>query len=154
VGVFQNHRRTEIADTARTLGLKAVQLHGDEDEAYIDALRAMLPEGVEIWKAVAVADALPALPANADRLLFDTKAFGQSGGTGQAFDWSLLATLDKRNLMLAGGLNPDNAARAAALGCRGLDFNSGVESAPGQKDPAKLDAAFAALRHYGRRNTQ
>lgn len=154
VGVFQNHRRTEIADTARTLGLKAVQLHGDEDEAYIDALRAMLPEGVEIWKAVAVADALPTLPANADRLLFDTKAFGQSGGTGQAFDWSLLATLDKRNLMLAGGLNPDNAARAAALGCRGLDFNSGVESAPGQKDPAKLDAAFAALRHYGRRNTQ
>lgn len=153
VGVFRNHRRTEIAELARSLGLKAVQLHGDEDEAYIDALRAMLPEGVEIWKAVAVADALPVPPANADRLLFDTQALGQSGGTGQAFDWSLLAALDKHNLMLAGGLSPDNAARAAALGCRGLDFNSGVESAPGQKDPAKLDAAFAALRHYGRRNT-
>ena len=49
-------------------------------------------------------------------------------------------------LMLAGGLNPDNALQAAEVGCLGLDFNSGVESAPGQKDPHKLAAAFSALR--------
>ena len=48
--------------------------------------------------------------------------------------------------MLAGGLNPDNALQAAQVGCLGLDFNSGVESTPGQKDAHKLAAAFAALR--------
>ncbi|OYD26035.1 bifunctional indole-3-glycerol-phosphate synthase TrpC/phosphoribosylanthranilate isomerase TrpF [Oceanimonas baumannii] len=150
VGVFQNHPMAEVVATAQELSLTAVQLHGDEDDTIIAALKAQLP-GVAIWKAVAVSDALPALPQQADRLLFDTKSGTQSGGTGQAFDWALLASIDKANAMLAGGLTPDNAATAAAQGCRGLDFNSGVESAPGQKDAAKLKAAFATLRHYGRR---
>ena len=60
--------------------------------------------------------------------------------------WDLLAKLDKAKLMLAGGLNPDNALQAARVGCLGLDFNSGVESAPGRKDAHKLAAAFGALR--------
>ena len=58
----------------------------------------------------------------------------------------MLAKLDKAKLMLAGGLNPDNALQAAQVGCLGLDFNSGVESAPGQKDAHKIAAAFGALR--------
>ena len=125
-----------------------MQLHGDEDAAYIEALRTLLPEGCEIWKAVGVTsgEPLPALDYPADRLLLDTKVGSQSGGTGQAFDWAMLAGLNKAKLMLAGGLNPDNALRAAEVGCLGLDFNSGVEAAPGQKDAQKLEAAFAALR--------
>ncbi|GAA3534527.1 bifunctional indole-3-glycerol-phosphate synthase TrpC/phosphoribosylanthranilate isomerase TrpF [Zobellella aerophila] len=153
VGVFQNHGVGEVATTARELGLSAVQLHGNEDDAYIGELKQQLP-GVAVWKAVPVADSLPALPQQADRLLFDTQVGSQSGGTGQAFDWSLLNDIDKTNAMLAGGLTPANAAQAASLGCIGLDLNSGVESAPGQKDPAKLNAAFASLRHYGRRITK
>ncbi|HHQ4487935.1 TPA: bifunctional indole-3-glycerol-phosphate synthase TrpC/phosphoribosylanthranilate isomerase TrpF [Aeromonas hydrophila] len=152
VGVFRNAQPATIAKTVEALGLAAVQLHGDEDAAYIEGLRALLPAGCQIWKAVGVSlgkesgEPLPALDYPADRLLLDTKVGSQSGGTGQAFDWALLAHLDKAKLMLAGGLNPDNALQAAQVGCLGLDFNSGVESAPGQKDTHKLAAAFAALR--------
>lgn len=152
VGVFRNAQPATIAKTVKALGLTAVQLHGDEDAAYIETLRPLLPAGCQIWKAVGVSlgkesgEPLPALDYPADRLLLDTKVGSQSGGTGQAFDWALLAHLDKAKLMLAGGLNPDNALQAAQVGCLGLDFNSGVESAPGQKDAHKLAAAFAVLR--------
>ncbi len=149
VGVFRNAQPATIVKTVEALGLAAVQLHGDEDAAYIETLRPLLPAGCQIWKAVGVTsgEPLPALDYPADRLLLDTKVGSQSGGTGQAFDWTLLANLDKAKLMLAGGLNPDNALQAAQVGCLGLDFNSGVESAPGQKDAHKLAAAFAALRN-------
>ncbi|UBO75283.1 bifunctional indole-3-glycerol-phosphate synthase TrpC/phosphoribosylanthranilate isomerase TrpF [Aeromonas rivuli] len=155
VGVFRNAQPQTIAKTVEALGLVAVQLHGEEDAAYIEALRPLLPVHCEIWKAVGITldkasgEPLP-LDFPADRLLLDTvvkTAVGsQSGGTGQAFDWTVLDGLDKSRLMLAGGLNPDNALSAAQVGCLGLDFNSGVESAPGQKDASKLEAAFAALR--------
>lgn len=157
VGVFRNAQPATIAKTVDALGLAAVQLHGDEDTAYIEELRPLLPAGCQIWKAVGVSlgmesgEPLPDLDYPADRLLLDTvvkTAVGsQSGGTGQTFDWALLANLDKAKLMLAGGLNPDNALQAAQVGCLGLDFNSGVESAPGQKDAHKIAAAFGALRN-------
>lgn len=148
VGVFRNAMPATIVQTVEALGLAAVQLHGDEDAAYIDNLRPLLPATCQVWKAVGIksGEPLPALDYPADRLLLDTKVGSQSGGTGQAFDWAMLANLDKAKLMLAGGLNPDNALQAAEVGCLGLDFNSGVESAPGQKDPHKLAAAFSALR--------
>lgn len=148
VGVFRNAQPATIAKTVEALGLAAVQLHGDEDAAYIESLRPLLPPSCQIWKAVGITsgEPLPALDYPVDRLLLDTKVGSQSGGTGQAFDWALLAGLDKSRLMLAGGLNPDNALQAAQVGCLGLDFNSGVETAPGQKDPQKLAAAFGALR--------
>lgn len=148
VGVFRNAQPATIVQTVETLGLAAVQLHGDEDAAYIEGLRPLLPASCQVWKAVGIisGEPLPTLDYPADRLLLDTKVGSQSGGTGQAFNWAMLATLDKSKLMLAGGLNPDNALQAAEVGCLGLDFNSGVESAPGQKDPHKLAAAFSALR--------
>jgi indole-3-glycerol phosphate synthase/phosphoribosylanthranilate isomerase len=148
VGVFRGAQPQTIAKTVHALGLAAVQLHGDEDGAYIEALRPLLPDHCEIWKAVGVTsgEPLPSLDYPADRLLLDTKVGNQSGGTGQAFDWAMLAGLNKARLMLAGGLNPDNALAAAKVGCLGLDFNSGVESAPGQKDAQKLGATFAALK--------
>lgn len=148
VGVFRNAQPQTIAKTVEALGLAAVQLHGEEDAAYIEALRPLLPADCQIWKALGVTgdEPLPSLDYPADRLLLDTKVGSQSGGTGQTFDWTLLAGIDKSRLMLAGGLTPDNALQAARVGCLGLDFNSGVESAPGRKDASKLEAAFAALR--------
>ncbi|MFA0301698.1 bifunctional indole-3-glycerol phosphate synthase/phosphoribosylanthranilate isomerase, partial [Vibrio sp. 10N.222.46.B3] len=86
------------------------------------------------------------LKSNVTRHLLDTKVGSQTGGTGQAFDWSLIN--NQSAIMLAGGLNPDNANQAAKLGCLGLDLNSGVESAPGKKDADKLQRAFAAIRNY------
>lgn len=147
VGVFQNHLAEQVASIANELGLKAVQLHGDEDQAYVNNLRAQLNSDIEIWKAYGVTDSLPSkLEENVDRHLLDTKVGSQSGGTGKTFDWSLLS--DKQQTMLAGGLSPENAKQAAQLGCIGLDFNSGVETAPGQKDLNKLQQAFAAVRDY------
>ncbi|EMM0378811.1 bifunctional indole-3-glycerol-phosphate synthase TrpC/phosphoribosylanthranilate isomerase TrpF [Pluralibacter gergoviae] len=145
VGVFRDAPLAEVAAKAEALGLAAVQLHGDEDQTYIDALRAALPENVQIWKALSVKASLPARDLNhVDRYLLDN---GQ-GGSGQPFDWSLLAGQDLSNIMLAGGLGPDNCVAAAKSGCAGLDFNSGVESQPGIKDAGKLASVFQTLRAY------
>ncbi|HEY7811206.1 MAG TPA: bifunctional indole-3-glycerol-phosphate synthase TrpC/phosphoribosylanthranilate isomerase TrpF [Allosphingosinicella sp.] len=147
VGVFRNEKPMVVADTARAPGLAAVQLHGEEDAAYIRALRPLLPEGTEIWGVAAVGADLPAPRLGADRTLFDTKAGNSSGGTGQVFDWSRIAGRDDlASGILAGGLNPANAAQAASLGAYALDVCSGVEASPGTKDPAKLRAFFEALR--------
>lgn len=147
VGVFRNENKEMIQSLVETLQLSAVQLHGDETESYIKKLRSLIP-GCQIWKAVAVSDALPDLNFTADRLLLDSKVGDQSGGTGQSFDWSLLADLPKEKLMLAGGINPENISEALKVGALGLDLNSGVESAPGIKDADKIQRAFAALRAY------
>ena len=147
VAVFRNEKMLAVADGARALGLDAVQLHGAEDAAYIKGLRTLLPEGVEIWAAGAVGESVPEPRPGADRTLFDTSIGGRSGGTGIAFDWERVrgrAELDKA--LLAGGLGPGNAAAAARVGAYGLDVCSGVEAAPGRKDPARLGAFFAALR--------
>lgn len=147
VGVFQNHTIEQVADTALELGLTAVQLHGDEDQNYVDSLKEKLGNQVNIWKAYGVVDAIPELlDANIDRHLLDAKVGNQSGGTGHSFDWSLLT--EKADIMLAGGLNPENANQASKLGCLGLDLNSGVEEAPGKKDATKLQQAFTEIRKY------
>ncbi|MGL5969124.1 MAG: bifunctional indole-3-glycerol-phosphate synthase TrpC/phosphoribosylanthranilate isomerase TrpF [Kluyvera sp.] len=145
VGVFRNAPVAEIVERVTGLHLCAVQLHGDEDQAYIDELRAALPDDVQIWKALSVADTLPARNLNhVDKYVFDN---GQ-GGTGQRFDWSLLQGQDLSNVILAGGLSADNCVTAAKSGCAGLDFNSGVELEPGIKDASKLASAFQTLRAY------
>lgn len=147
VGVFQNHPLQEVVDIAQQLSLAAVQLHGDEDQAYVDQLRMQLANEIEIWKAYGVSDSKPkTLQRHIDRHLFDSQVGAQSGGTGQAFNWQLLDEVN--NVMLAGGISPDNAQQAASLGCLGLDLNSGVESQPGKKDQQKLNLAFSAIRHY------
>lgn len=147
VGVFQNHDSGFVAETASSLGLCAVQLHGDEDQDYIKHLRVQLDDKVEIWKAYGVSDCAPTLIDKfVDRHLFDAQVGNQRGGTGHTFDWSLIA--EPCQVMLAGGLGPDNAKQAVQLGCLGLDLNSGVESAPGKKDLVKLQQAFAAIRDY------
>jgi indole-3-glycerol phosphate synthase/phosphoribosylanthranilate isomerase len=147
VGVFQNHAIDFIIERVTQLGLKAVQLHGDENQTFVDELQAQLPSGVEIWKAYGVTQALPELlERHIDRHLLDTKVGSQTGGTGLVFDWSLISEPSK--VMLAGGINPFNAQKAAQQGCLGLDLNSGVESSPGKKDSDKLQQAFAAIRDY------
>ncbi|ABM00338.1 bifunctional indole-3-glycerol-phosphate synthase TrpC/phosphoribosylanthranilate isomerase TrpF [Shewanella amazonensis] len=152
VGVFVDEAAAKVVSLAKTLGLAAVQLHGKEDEAYIDDLRSQLsqelPEGCEIWKAVAVeAGKASAIPHGADRIVYDSKNSAGFGGTGVCFDWQLNLA-DKHRAMLAGGLNANNAATAANQGFLGLDFNSGLEEAPGIKSAALIEQAFASLRNY------
>lgn len=141
VGVFQNHDVDFVASTANTLNLSAVQLHGAEDQNYVDALRSELNDDIKIWKAHGVSDALPDLHSiKVDRHLLDSQVGSQSGGTGQTFDWALINQAS--DVMLAGGLSPDNVKQASQLGCIGLDLNSGVETAPGKKDANKAKSSF------------
>lgn len=145
VGVFSDAPAAQVADYASQLGLFAVQLHGNEDQAYVNQLRPLLPASCQIWKALSVTDQLPSRDwQQVDRYLFDQGR----GGTGKSFDWALLAGQSLDNVMLAGGLNSENCAQAATLGCIGLDFNSGVESQPGIKDHQQLAQVFQTLRNY------
>ena len=147
VGVFRDETIARVADATAALQLHAVQLHGREDQDYIDTLRPLLPQGCEIWAAGPVEEEVRPVPPGADRTLFDTSINGRSGGTGRTFDWRRLeGRPDLVNGLLAGGLRPENARAASRVGAWGLDVSSGVESAPGRKDPAKIGAFFQALR--------
>ncbi|WP_299002265.1 bifunctional indole-3-glycerol-phosphate synthase TrpC/phosphoribosylanthranilate isomerase TrpF [uncultured Shewanella sp.] len=154
VGVFVNEAATTIANMAQALKLFAVQLHGNESDDDIIALKTTLTAlglNTQIWKAVPVSTSHDTLsipiPIHVDRLLFDSHIQGQFGATGQTFDWQK-AALHKEEAMLAGGLTPSNAKQAAEQGFYGLDFNSGVEQSPGIKDPIKIANVFKALRQY------
>jgi indole-3-glycerol phosphate synthase/phosphoribosylanthranilate isomerase len=147
VGVFRDDPPARVVEAVQWLGLRAVQLHGAEDMAYLRTLRAQLESRIEIWGARAVGTAVPPPRPGIVRSMFDSAVDGRSGGSGRSFDWSLLG--GRRELgtaILAGGLDPDNAAAAARVGAWALDVNSGIERAPGRKDPAKMRAFFDALR--------
>lgn len=149
VGVFRigtdvDDDNARIAALAASLSLVAVQLHGDASTHAIDALRALLPTGCEIWKALHAPERIPDIDATgADRLVLD----GPRGGSGVGFRWRVLDECAQRErIIVAGGIGPDNARAAQALGAYAIDLNSGVESAPGIKDATKLRRVFAALR--------
>ncbi len=145
VGVFRNNTVSDIVTYADALNLQAVQLHGDEDQTFVAALRAELPDSVKIWKAFSIKESLPARDwPHIDRYVLDNG----NGGSGKRFDWSLLQGESLDNVLLAGGLGADNCVEAAQLGCAGLDFNSGVESAPGIKDASKIASVFHTLKAY------
>ncbi|HEY4437965.1 MAG TPA: bifunctional indole-3-glycerol-phosphate synthase TrpC/phosphoribosylanthranilate isomerase TrpF [Lelliottia sp.] len=145
VGVFRDAPVADVTALAESLSLTAVQLHGQEDQTYINELRQALAPQVQIWKAQSVSDSLPARDLqHVDKYVLDN---GQ-GGSGERFDWSLLNGEKLDNVLLAGGLSPDNCVEAAKAGCAGLDFNSGVESQPGIKDASKLASVFKTLRAY------
>jgi indole-3-glycerol phosphate synthase/phosphoribosylanthranilate isomerase len=150
VGVFVNAPIEQVVNYTKELSLVAVQLHGNEDQSYIDVLREQLPKQCQIWLAKGVKETLPALDeSGVDYFLLDCQVGEQSGGTGQAFSWQLLDGItDKSNIVLAGGINPNNVKQAANLQVAMLDLNSGVESAPGVKQQDKINQAFLQLREY------
>ena len=138
-----------IASIVDALSPDLIQVHGHESPARLAQIRARF--GRPVIKAAGISTrhdlaAAIAAGANADILLFDAKPPENAqipGGNGMPFDWSLLAGLDlAKPWMLSGGLDPGNVATAiAATGAPGVDVSSGVESAPGVKDAAKI-AAF------------
>ena len=145
VAVVANPTEPEIEELRRDLGIEWLQLHGEEVAARVARL---LPHA---FKAVAIEDAADARRAATfpgERLLVDTKVGSGSGGTGKVFDWQLVTELAQtRQLIVAGGLTPRNVAAAVrVLEPFGVDVASGVESAPGVKDPALLEAFVLAAR--------
>ncbi len=149
VGVFVNERVGRIVSLTRELGLDVVQLHGDEGADVIAELRRRLPADTRIWKAWRVGRSTPEIPRfDVDRILLDSFHASQRGGTGVPFDWSILSELDLSEMVIAGGLDPSNAAKADGLGAHALDVSSGVEESPGRKCPSRLTAFFAELRGH------
>lgn len=143
VGVFVNERAEAVASMLNDGIIFAAQLHGSEDEDYIGDLRRRT--GGILIQAFSVAspsDMERAAASPADYVLLDS-----GGGTGRTFDWRLIKGF-KRPYFLAGGLGADNLPAALAeLRPFAVDMSSGVETG-GVKDPAKIEAAVAAVRRY------
>lgn len=149
VGVFVNAGPEAIRRAVRLVGLSRVQLHGDETNEFARSL------GVPVYRAVAVAstaDVALAEESYGDRVLVDTKVPGVYGGSGKTFDWSLAVGLaERRKVVLAGGLGPHNVAEAVqTVRPFGVDTASGVESAPGIKDPELVRQFVSAVRSTGK----
>ena len=140
VGVFVNETLDNLVSIATETNLDAVQLHGDEDEAFIQSLKGRT--NVEIWKAVQIrsaADAEAWIDSSADMLLFDAYHKDERGGMGEVFDWSCLDEFE-RPFMLAGGIDSTNVARAIrTVRPYGIDISSGIET-DGVKDDEKIKA--------------
>ena len=140
VGVFVNETLDNLVTIAKGINLDVVQLHGDEDEAFIQSLKGRT--NVEIWKAVQIrsaADAEAWIDSSADMLLFDAYHKDERGGTGEVFDWSCLDEFE-RPFMLAGGIDSTNVARAIrTVRPYGIDISSGIET-DGVKDDEKITA--------------
>ena len=150
-GVFVNAPLEEIARISEELELTMLQLHGDEGPAF--CLEAARRSGAKVVKAVQVSgpgDLRDMERFHVDYHLLDARPKapekqGLRGGTGESFDWKLLAA--RRSsvpLILSGGLGPDNVAEAIAITHPyAVDTASGTEAAPGRKDPDKLRSFFA-----------
>ena len=144
----------QIAAVLKAARPDYLQLHGTETPARAAAVRARF--GVPLIKAVAIAEAadlssVPCFQQSCDMFLFDAKApeGARRGGHGSPFDWQLLRGRSfSRPWLLAGGLTPENVARAVATsGAPGVDVSSGVETAPGIKSPERIAAFVSAARH-------
>lgn len=143
-----------FADIVENLRPDLLQLHGKESPERVAAVKARF--GLPVMKVLAVEtpadlDAVAHYRGVADRLLFDARApkdATRPGGLGKSFDWTLLRGIEPGvPWMLSGGLTPENVAEALRVtGAPGVDVSSGVERAPGEKDPEKIRAFIRAAR--------
>lgn len=161
VGVFVDGEEGALLAAAAASGIQVVQLHGDEPPEVAARVRAA---GYEVWKAVRVraADDVSAAfrryAGAVDALLLDGWDPAAAGGTGTRFDWLQIAALRGElpggmRLVAAGGLRPDNVAKAVhILRPHVVDVSSGVERAPGEKDPVAVRDFVRAARGPSFRN--
>ena len=142
VGVFVNHNAGAMRDIITHCGLRAVQLHGDEDHHFAHRLKRY---NVKIIKVFRVGEGFdPKIIENfkVDAFMFDTYDQHNFGGTGKTFDWNILKQVKSSTelpIILSGGLNTQNVIEAVnELKPYAVDVNSGVEEAPGKKDAKKM----------------
>ena len=144
VGVFVNISVGEIHATMDTCGLNLAQLHGDETAEFMESL---LEKSFKAFRGIPD-DVNGFVGDDAPAFLVDASVKGLYGGSGVTADWDGAAELAKKYpLLLAGGLTPANVAEAVKrVKPWGVDVASGVESAPGKKDPSKMQAFVQAVR--------
>ena len=144
VGVFVNETVDGIRAAVAASGIGMVQLHGDEGSSYAAALACPLIRACGVDEAEA---AIAAWPGDVT-LLVDARDPVRRGGTGRQVDWSRAAVIaQRRRMLLAGGLTPENVSAAIrAVRPYGVDVSSGVEAAPGVKDAGKVARFVASAR--------
>ncbi|MBA2523505.1 MAG: phosphoribosylanthranilate isomerase [Solirubrobacterales bacterium] len=151
-GIFVNASLDDVARHADREGLTILQLHGDEGPSFCsEAHRRTGCRVVKAFRVRSLADITAARAFRTDFHLFDAYVRGRHGGTGESFDWELVA---RRKggvpAILAGGLTPDNVGDGiAAANPWGVDVSSGVESAPGIKDHDLIASFMAAAERAG-----
>jgi len=149
VGVFVNEGLATVRSIMDTCGLALAQLHGDENVSYCRDLSRPTMKGLRL-KDRGTLLALAEYRGRGAVRGFVLDAFSENayGGTGQTTDWGLAADVAKTTpILLAGGLTPDNVAEAIrTVHPYAVDVSSGVESAPGKKDHAKIRAFIDAVR--------
>ncbi|WP_195985120.1 phosphoribosylanthranilate isomerase [Clostridium sp. D33t1_170424_F3] len=148
VGVFVNEPLESLLHIAQTARLNVLQLHGDEDDAYIAVLRQRT--GLPVWKAIRVTDAESLQRADrlpVDRLLLDSFSPAAYGGTGQTANWAIIRTArPQKPFFLAGGLTIDNLEEAIeSVRPDGVDLSGGIETG-GCKDREKIKAVVERVR--------
>jgi len=148
VGVFVDYPLDELNEVVDTVGLRGAQLHGDEDPPYADKVKAEV-----VIKALRVGpDFDPGRVRDfpGQRILLDTFHPQAPGGTGRTFDWSLARRVGELTpVIVAGGIHPDNVVDSLRQAQPdAIDVSTGVEKAPGVKDPAKILRLFEAIREY------
>jgi phosphoribosylanthranilate isomerase len=146
VGVFVDQPADRVSDVAAALGLGAVQLHGHERPEAYATVPCRLIKSLAVQDGVDALAAASAVPDDA-MLLLDAHDPVKRGGTGRTIDWDAARVIARtRPVILSGGLDARNVQTAVDIvQPYAIDVSSGVESAPGVKDPGKLRALFAAL---------
>ena len=125
--------------------IDTIQFHGDEDDAFCRQFARPYLKAVRVRHAEDIRTASSRFP-NARAILFDAYHPQAYGGTGQSFDWTLLARYTGKPWILAGGLTPENAAEAVRIsGAAAVDVSGGVESAAGIKSAEKMAAFLRAV---------
>jgi phosphoribosylanthranilate isomerase len=154
VGVFVDEEVERVAEIIRNCGLGYVQLHGAESPAYCRKLAALvapcrLLKAIRVGEETAAVDVAPYYDVVQGYLL-DTYQKNLVGGTGRAFNWALIDRLDlKKPFLLAGGLDVGNIREAMEqVHPYGVDANSGLEDAPGQKNHALIRRFIATVRSF------
>ncbi len=141
VGVFVNSPVGDVKNILETCHLDLAQLHGDETPEMLESLNGKAFKAIRLTSESAETSVYPFLKsALSPAILIDAAVKGIYGGSGVTADWSVAAELAKKYpLLLAGGLTPENVADAVRqVKPWGVDVASGVESAPGEKDAAKM----------------
>lgn len=146
VGLFVDASRCELGEILDAVPLDLLQFHGDETPAECDSYGRPYIKALRVKPGEDIA-AQVALYESARGVLLDTYVPGIPGGTGEAFDWSLVPADLRKPVILAGGLTTANVAQAIAqVRPFAVDISGGVESAKGIKDAAKIQAFMAAVR--------
>jgi phosphoribosylanthranilate isomerase len=146
VALFMDDEAVYVDEVIDAVQPQLLQFHGSETDAWCAQF------GRPYLKAIAMGDSSAALPLlrafpGAAGLLLDGHGLGEAGGTGRSFDWSLMPRDLAQPLILAGGLDAGNVVQAIHIARPwGVDVSSGIESAPGIKDPQRMRAFIQAVR--------